>query len=102
MVLARARPRGPIANVYLVLNLFLAGDRMVDAQSYLSKPRSYENATTNIFIEKSKPGKAATRAPRPWPTCLSVSSDDLVLKRISPMSAPNVLAKRYLSLCRVL
>ena len=56
MVLARARPCGPIANAYLVLNLFLAGDRMVNAQSYLSKHKSYEKSSTHIFIEKTKPG----------------------------------------------
>ena len=59
-VIARARPRGPIANAYLVLNLFLAGGRMVNAQSYLSKPKSYENSGTNIFIEKTKTGKRGT------------------------------------------
>ena len=35
-----------------VLNLFLVGDRMVNAQSYLSRPKSYENSGTNVFIEK--------------------------------------------------
>ena len=45
----------------MVLNLFLAGDRMVNARSYLIKPKSYENSATNIFIEKTKPGECATR-----------------------------------------
>ena len=35
-------------------------DRMVNAQSYLSKPKSYENSITNIFIEKTKPGNRGT------------------------------------------
>ena len=39
----------------------LAGNRMVNAQSYLSKHKSYEKSSTNIFIEKTKPGKATTR-----------------------------------------
>ena len=34
------------------IKFVLAGDRMVNAQSYLSKPKSYENLGTNIFIEK--------------------------------------------------
>ena len=35
-------------------------DRTVNAQSYLSKPNSYENSITNIFIEKTKPGNRGT------------------------------------------
>ena len=38
----------------------LAGNRMVNAQSYLSKPKSGENSSTNIFIEKTKTGNRGT------------------------------------------
>ena len=49
------------------IKFVLAGDRMVNAQSYLSKPKSYENLRTNTFIEKIKPGKSGTRHRRTVP-----------------------------------
>ena len=62
MVLARARPRGPIANAYLVLNLCLAGDRMVNAQSYLIKPKSYEIHVQIFLLKTQNPVSAEPRA----------------------------------------